>query len=78
MNVILADTVVTVQGWERRFDYIGQYTLKIRKTPEEMREEKKRRREEGRPLTVKNMKFSDRNIIWHDKRDTSVAYFLPG
>ena len=38
MKVTLSDPLVMVEGWTPDLDSVGDYGLKIRKTPEEMRD----------------------------------------
>ena len=40
IQVELADPAITVHNWPREMDKLGQYTLKLRKTPEELKAER--------------------------------------
>ena len=42
VQIELADPAITVHGWMPSWDHLGMYRLRIRKTPEEMKEEKER------------------------------------
>ena len=79
VSVELADPAITVHGWTEAMDSIGAYTLKSRKTPEEIKEEKDRLKEiyGGNPK-VSPMKFERSTVIEHDADDPSTVYFLPG
>lgn len=79
IQVELADPAITVHGWTEAMDSIGAYTLKLRKTPEEIKEEKDRLKElyGGNPK-VSPMKFERSTVIEHDADDPSTVYFLPG
>lgn len=79
MRIILADTVITVHGWLNAMDRIGKYTLKSRKTPEELKEEKaKRRALYGDCSRVNPMRYEERTVISKNPNDPTIAYFLPG
>ena len=47
MRVILTYNVITIEGAPTWLDSIGRYKLRVRKTPEEMKEEKERRKKYG-------------------------------
>lgn len=78
MKVILADPIVTVEGWFPALDQLGEYTLRKRKTPEELRAEKERRQAFNDTRKVNQMKYIPQTVIEHQDGDASVAYFLPG
>lgn len=78
MRITLADTAIMVQGWTRDLDHLGAYKLRVRKTPEEMKEEKALRQQMGQTGKIRDIKFIMKNIISIDKEDPSIAYFLPG
>lgn len=79
MRIILADTVITVHGWLNAMDKLGKYTLKSRKTPEELKEEKaKRRALYGDCSRVNPMRYEERTVISKNPNDPTIAYFLPG
>lgn len=79
LQVELADPAITVHGWTAAMDKIGEYTLKLRKTPEEMKAEKEKLRARfgGKPK-VNPMKYEKGTVIEHDADDPSTVYFLPG
>lgn len=79
LQVELADPAITVHGWTAAMDRIGEYTLKLRKTPEEMKAEKERLRARfgGKPK-INPMKYEKSTVIEHDADDPNTVYFLPG
>ena len=79
VQVELADPAITVHGWTKAMDKIGEYTLKLRKTPEELKAERDtlRARFGGTPK-VNPMKYEKGTVIEHDTDDTNTVYFLPG
>ena len=88
MRVTLSDPMVMVEGWTGDLDKAGEYTLRVRKTPEELRLEKEELKKLGLdhddPVTGRKAKhiskfhFYDRTCISHDALKPGVAYFLPG
>ena len=79
IQIELADPAITAHGWTAAMDAIGSYTLKKRKTPEEIKEEKDRLKElyGGNPK-VSPMRFERGSVIEHDSEDYNTVYFLPG
>lgn len=79
IQVELADPAITVHGWTKAMDKIGEYTLKLRKTPEEIKAEREtlRARYGGNPK-VQQMKYEKGTVIEHDADDPETVYFLPG
>lgn len=76
MRITLADSLVMVEGWTDDMDQLGEYTLSVRKTPEELKAERERRARYG--YTKKKLcpiRFEEHTVI---SRDGDVAYFLPG
>lgn len=80
MKIVLADTVITVYGWLNAMDQIGKYKLKIRKTPQEIREEREIRRQRygSDAHKVNPMRYEERTVIAKSHTDPTIAYFLPG
>lgn len=80
MKVILADPAITVIGWIPVLDSIGKYTLRVRKTPEEIKAEREALKKYNPNSTkkIKDVKFEEHTVIEHDINDPSVVYFLPG
>jgi len=80
VQVELADPAITVHGWLPAWDRIGKYTLKIRKTPEELKAEKQRLKElyGGGAKKVNPIKTEERTVLDHDEDDPHTVYFLPG
>lgn len=80
LHVILADTAITVKGWTRELNFLGNYTLRERKTAEEIKEEKERRKRlhPDKAVKVNNMKYTDKSVLSFDVSDPSTVYFLPG
>jgi len=80
MKIILADTLVTAHGWTNDLDKLGEYTLKTRKTPEEMKAERANRKERfgNKAFKVNPLKYERLSVIKKDPTDNSIAYFLPG
>lgn len=78
MKVTLADTVISVEGWDHTLDSIGEFVLKIRKTPEELRNEKNRKKSlYGTNTKVDPLKYTKKTVFSFSD-DNSTAYFLPG
>ena len=80
LQVELADPAITVHGWTRDLDKLGQYTLRLRKTPEEMKAEREHLKQTfgGKAKKVNPLKFESGTTIDHPDDDPSTAYFLPG
>lgn len=76
MRVTLADSIVQVDGWLPELDVIGEYKLKVRKTPAELRAERELLRQRGKTYKPSNIRLLPRTVIEHEEPDT--AYFLPG
>ena len=77
MNVVLADTVITVQGWPHALDGIGDYRLRIRKTPEETKAERARKRayDPGCTPRIDPYRYEHGTVV---SVEGDTAYFLPG
>jgi superfamily II DNA or RNA helicase len=81
LQVELADPAITVHGWMPAMDKIGEYTLKLRKSPEEMHAEKERLKAaygKSTKTKVNPMKYEKGTVIEHDSEDPNTVYFLPG
>lgn len=78
MTVMLSDPVIQVDGWTPDLNIIGEYNLKIRKTPEEVRLEKERRASAGRPGKVNPIRMERRSVLSFDGKVAGRVYFLPG
>lgn len=88
MRVTLSDPLVMVEGWTGDLDKAGEYTLRIHKTPDELRLEKEELKRLGLdhddPVTGRKAKHINqyhnyaRTCISHAPGRTDVAYFLPG
>lgn len=80
MIVTLSDPLVQVDGWMPDMDSLGEYTLKIRKTPEELKEERKIRRDKygDAAYRVNPMLYVPQSCITKSESNPSVAYLLPG
>ena len=80
LQVELADPAITVHGWTRDLDKLGQYTLRLRKTPEEMKAERDHLKQTfgGKAKKVNPLKFENGTVIDHPDDDPTTAYFLPG
>ena len=77
--VTLSDPIIQVDGWNPGLDRIGEYTLKIRKTPEEMKKEREYARSIGDfGKKIDPVRRERRTVISKKPDDPSVAYFLPG
>lgn len=78
--VTLTDPVITVTNWPAQLDAIGNYKLRLRKTPEEMRAEReslKKLTGNPRPKVNPN-KFQFGTVLKHDPNKEGTVYFLPG
>ena len=78
MKVILADTAITAIGWDSSLDSLGEYKLAVRKTPQELREERERLKNLNKKVKIRPVKLVPYTVIQHDEDDQSVVYFLPG
>ena len=78
MTVMLSDPVVQVDGWTPDLNAVGEYTLKIRKTPDELKLERQRRREQGRGGKVNPIRTERRSLLSFDDKVAGRVYFLPG
>ena len=80
IQVELADPAITVHGWTRDLDKLGQYTLSLRKTPEELKAEREHLKQTfgGKAKKVNPLKFENGTTIDHPDNDPTTAYFLPG
>jgi len=80
IQVELADPAITVHGWTRDLDKLGQYTLRLRKTPEEMKAEREHLKQTfgGKAKKVNPLKFENGTVIEHSPDDPGTVYFLPG
>ena len=79
MIVTLADPIITVTGWTHDLDKLGEFTLKVRKTPIELKEERQAQiNKYGCVKGVRPMRSIPQTCITKDPSDPSVAYFLPG
>lgn len=75
MNVTLADSAITVQGWLPALDRIGAYTQKVPKTAEDREADKAA----GKTYSgAKNFKLERKSVITKDEKDPGTVYFLPG
>lgn len=80
MKVMLSDPVVTVTGWTHDLDQIGEYTLRTRKTPEEVKREKELFKDKYpmRKPVVRQYRETRKTVIHIDEGEQRVATFLPG
>lgn len=80
MKVTLADPLVMVEGWTPDLDSIGDYGLRVRKTPEEMREERRIARDKYGPRghKISQVRVEHKTVLTFDKDRAGVVYFLPG
>lgn len=78
LHVTLADTVITVEGWTASLQSLGAYVKSIRKDPEELKAERKRRSnfDNGYAGKICMYRTERGNVIEYDGKST--AYFLPG
>lgn len=78
MRVILSYSFITIEGAPKWLDSIGRYRLRSRKTPEEMRAERERRKSFAGNKKIVPYRFEDKNVIERDPADPNVIYFMPG
>ena len=78
MKIVLADPAITVYGWRPELDVLGKYVQRVRKTPEELKAERKLRTAAGKTGRVIPTKNIPGTVIKHNEDDPSIAYFLPG
>lgn len=79
MIVTLADTAIMVQGWTRDLDHLGEYKLRVRKTPEEIAQERERNRRVGKNTKkVKPDRYEAKTVLSFDHECEDIVYFLPG
>ena len=75
MQITLSYTVCACTPWNPFYDFVGEYTLKSRKTPEEVEAEKEFLKSQGIDRKVSNQKF-ERKSVFEIKGDT--CFFLIG
>ena len=79
LKVELADPAITLHGWLPAMDSIGSYSLRVRKTPEEMKAEKERlKKDYGGNPKVSPVRFERGTVIEHSEDDPNTVYILPG
>ena len=78
MEVMLSDPVIQVNGWTSDLDKVGDYTLKIRKSPAELAAERKYNSEHNIKVKIDPMNHIRKSVLTHDEQDPSIVYFLPG
>ena len=80
IQVELADPAITVHNWPREMDALGQYKLRLRKTPEEMKAEREHLKKlyGDKAHKVSPLKFENGTVIEHDAENPTTVYFLPG
>lgn len=80
IQVELADPAITVHNWPREMDALGQYKLRLRKTPEEMKAEREHLKKlyGDKARKVNPLKFENGTCIEHDTEEPTTVYFLPG
>lgn len=80
IQVELADPAITVHNWPREMDKLGQYTLKLRKTPEEMKAEREHLKKlyGATARKINPIKHESGSVLEHDAEDPTTVYFLPG
>ena len=78
MRVILTYNVITIEGAPTWLDSIGRYKLRVRKTPEEMKEEKERRKKYGYTGKVNPYRFEEKSVMERDPANPYTLYFMAG
>ena len=80
IQVELADPAITVHNWPREMDALGQYKLRLRKTPEEMKAEREHLKKlyGEKAHKVNPLKFENGTVIERSEEDPTTVYFLPG
>ena len=78
MRVILTYNVITIEGAPTWLDSIGRYKLRVRKTPEEMKEEKERRKKYGYTGKVNPYRFEEKSVMERDPDNPYTLYFMAG
>lgn len=79
MKVTLSDPIIMVEGWTSDLDHLGSYTLKVRKTPIEIKEERTEKLNKfGDASKIDPMRKIPKTCITKDPKDPSIAYFLLG
>ena len=78
MRVILSYSFITIEGAPKWLDSIGRYRLRSRKSPDEMRAEKERKKAHGYTSKVVPYKFEDKSVMERDAANPDTLYFMPG
>ena len=78
MTITLSFAVITATNWDPGLDALGTYKLKIRKTPQEIRQEKQAIARSGGKWKVNPFRCETRYVIEHDAENPTTVYFLPG
>ena len=78
MRVILSYSFITIEGAPKWLDSIGRYRLRSRKSPEEMRAEKERKKANGYTSKVVPYRFEDKSVMERDAANPDTLYFMPG
>lgn len=78
MKVTLSYALVTIDDAPLWLDSIGRYKLRVRKTPQDVREEREWRKRTGRDSKVIPYRMEDRSVMERDELNPSRLCFLPG
>ena len=78
MRVTLSYSIITIEGAPKWLDSIGRYKLRVRKSPEEMKAERERKKSYGSTTKVVPYRFEEKTVMERDPDDPSKLYFMAG
>lgn len=78
MRVTLSYSIITIEGAPKWLDSIGRYKLRVRKSPEEMKAERERKKSYGSTTKVVPYRFEEKTVMERDPDDPSTLYFMAG
>lgn len=78
MRVILTYNVITIEDAPLWIDSVGRYKLRVRKTPQEMKEERERKKRYGNTSKVVPYRFEEKTVMERDPDNPGTLYFMAG
>jgi len=78
MRVILTYNVITIEDAPLWIDSVGRYKLRVRKTPQEMKEERERKKRYGNTSKVVPYHFEEKTVMERDPDNPGTLYFMAG
>lgn len=78
MKVTLAYSLIEVEDAPLWMDAVGRYKLKVRKTPDELKQERQLRKSMGRKTSPVPYRTEEHSVMERDESDPRKLYFMPG